>query len=224
MLAALRSAVASVSSELAEKNAVIRVLAEHGHRRQPRVVSQRDASGVTRVYVWEDAGIALVTGPSLQGTVYEVHAVPAGANPTDFDLFVPGERGRSAFAAGRKARALANPAPRTAPRAAPARAPLAQAPRRIGAMPAPQPPTRAPARLTRHNPADPKPPPMSPLPAAGIPASFSTDTFRALPPNPVWAEGGGVEMAGATTTPAGSETEAVGSTSRSSLTSSRWAR
>jgi hypothetical protein len=192
-----------VSSELAEKNAVTRILAEHGHRRPPAVISQRDASGVTRVYLWADAGIALVTGPSLQGTVYEVHAVPANANPTDFDLFLPGERGRSAFASGRKARALANPAPRTAPRpAAPARAPLAQAPRRITAMPAPQPPTRRPARLTRHNPPatpiklDPtfKQPPPSPLPAAGIPVPFSNDRFRALPPNPVWEEGGGVNF------------------------------
>lgn len=200
MLAALRSAVASVSSELAEKNAVIRILAEHGHRRQPRVVSQRDASGVTRVYVWEDAGIALVTGPSLQGTVYEVRAVPAGVDPTAFDLFIPGERGRTAYASGGAKRAAVTPAPRTAPRAAPARTPLAQAPRRIGAVPAPQPPTRAPARLTRHNPPAPvvlplsplyKPPPPSPLPAEGIGVSFSTDRFRALPPNPVWVDGGG---------------------------------
>ena len=165
MLAALRTAVASVSSELAEKNAVARVLAQHGHRRPPAVVSQRDASGVTRVYLWDDAGIALVTGPSLQGTVYEVHAVPADADPTSFDLFIPAARGRSAFAAGRKAKALANPAPRTAP----ARAPLAQAPRRIGATPAPQPPVRQPAVLARHN------PPARPLlsnPPKGPPASI----------------------------------------------------
>jgi hypothetical protein len=143
MIAALRAALASVSSELAEKNAVTRVLGAHGHRRQPSVISQRDASGVTRVYLWDDAGIALVSGPSLQGTVYEVHAVPADAQPTSFDLFIPAARGRSAFAAGRKAKALANPAP--------ARTPLAQAPRRIGAAPLTPPPTRLAPVLTRHN-------------------------------------------------------------------------
>jgi hypothetical protein len=160
VLAALRAAVASVSSELAEKNAVARVLAGHGHRRPPSVISQRDANGVTRVYLWADAGIALVTGPSLEGTVYEVHAVPASADPTSFDLFIPGERGRSAFAAGRKAKALASPT----------RTPLAEAPRRTAARPVAPPPAHQPAVLTRHNP--PKGPPASiPGPDAFAPAA-----------------------------------------------------
>lgn len=203
MLAALRSAVASVASEMAEKNAVARVLAQHGHRRPPSVISQRDASGVTRVYLWADAGIALVTGPSLQGTVYEVRAVAAGVDPTTFDLFIPGERGRTAYASGGAKRATVNPRPAAPARpAVPARAPLVQAPRRIGAAPTPQPPTHRRPVLTRHNPPaapiklDPtfKQPPPSPLPAGGIGASFSTDTFKALPPNPVWEEGGGVNF------------------------------
>jgi hypothetical protein len=160
MLAALRTAVASVSSELAEKNAVTRILAEHGHRRAPTVVQQRDGSGITRVYLWTDAGIALVTGPSLEGTVYEVHAVPADADPTSFDLFIPGERGRSAFAAGRKAKALANPAP--------SRTSLAATPRRIAARPVAPPPARTAPML--HNP--PKGPPASiPGPEAFAPAA-----------------------------------------------------
>ena len=103
MIAALRAAVAAVHSEMAEKNAVIRILAEHGHRRPPSVIQQRDASGVTRVYLWTDAGIALVSGPSLEGAVHVVHPVAKNAIPSDFDLFVPADRGRSAYAAGRAA-------------------------------------------------------------------------------------------------------------------------
>lgn len=124
MLAALRAAVASVSSEMAEKNAITRVLASNGFRRAPAVVSSRVGGVTTRVYLWSDAGIALVSGPSIQGTVYEVHTVPAGADPTSFDLFIPGERGRPAYAAGRKAKALANPAPQRV--AAPAPMPVPQ--------------------------------------------------------------------------------------------------
>ena len=80
LLSDLRAAIAAKSTENGEKNAVTRLLRQHGWRGVPKVIQERDNGQTVRNYVYAGAAdgedVVLATGPSRVG---EVHIVAAGA-------------------------------------------------------------------------------------------------------------------------------------------------
>jgi len=118
-VASLRAAVASASTEAGEKAAVAKALAAGGYRKQPSVQTHRNGRNVVRTYLWRDTpagSLALVTGPSMEGAVYEVQAVQGDVDAEDVSLYLPKQGRRSAYVAWKRGkgpqRRRNNPAPR----------------------------------------------------------------------------------------------------------------
>ncbi len=109
-LSALRNVVSAAASDTAEVNAVIRELTRQGHRGAYDCDEHRGADRkIVRVYLWRDTPLghlALMTGPSIKGQIFEVDEVPAGAEVTqaDVNLYIPAKGRRPAFAAFKAAR------------------------------------------------------------------------------------------------------------------------
>ena len=90
MLDGIRKELAKVKTEVAEKNAVARALRAQGHRRAPEVTYGKTPDRrVVRMYLWRDTplgNLCLVTGPSVEGNLYELHPHTGGAKG---DVYFP---------------------------------------------------------------------------------------------------------------------------------------
>jgi len=78
----LQNELKKIKTEIGEKNAVARFLKAHGHRRAPEVTKGTTADNRTvRMYLWRDTpagNVCLVSGPSVDGTIYELHEHTGG--------------------------------------------------------------------------------------------------------------------------------------------------
>jgi hypothetical protein len=102
----LRKELKKVKTEIGEKNAVARFLKAHGHRRTPEVTKGTTADNRTvRMYLWRDTpagNVCLVSGPSVEGTIYELHEHTGGKHGS---VYFPGSKGKPALSDAKNKRA-----------------------------------------------------------------------------------------------------------------------
>ena len=98
MIDALQKKVASLKTEIGEKNAVSKELRQRGHRKAPQVTKGKTQdSRVVRMYLWRNTplgNLCLVSGPSVNGKLYELQPHTGGSKG---DIYFPGSKGKPAL-------------------------------------------------------------------------------------------------------------------------------